>query len=192
MTLNKCTSRLNNHCLSWPQPDPRHQKLSCIVSYTCQYVVWLMASRLLVLDYYELPSVNNKWLTAHEKFLQTEWPREMQFSGNEYRNEPRLFFQPPSEATVPRNFHSLVLSPTEVKLSWGPAPNENSRISGYTIYQVSNEWTSRLVVVFKPMRTATVQVSDSCLVSSEAMNTNHEPIIGSWLVCPSSYEYTQV
>ncbi|KAK2562380.1 Sortilin-related receptor [Acropora cervicornis] len=64
------------------------------------------------------------------------------------------------KATVPRSFHSLVLSPTEVKLSWGPAPNENSRISGYTIYQ--------------------------------AMNTNHEPIIGSWLVCPSSYEYTQV
>ncbi|XP_067032513.1 VPS10 domain-containing receptor SorCS3-like [Acropora muricata] len=42
-------------------------------------------------------------------------------------------------ATVPRNFHSLVLSPTEVKLSWGPAPNENSRISGYTIYQVSTK-----------------------------------------------------
>lgn len=43
------------------------------------------------------------------------------------------------KATVPRNFHSLVLSPTEVKLSWGPAPNENSRISGYTIYQVSTK-----------------------------------------------------
>ncbi|XP_015757777.1 PREDICTED: netrin receptor DCC-like [Acropora digitifera] len=57
-------------------------------------------------------------------------------------NGPAAYFRVTLQgmrATVPRNFHSLVLSPTEVKLSWGPAPNENSRISGYTIYQVSTK-----------------------------------------------------
>ena len=68
---------------------------------------------------------------------------------------------------MPRSFRSLVLSPTEVQLYWDPAPNEDSRISGYTIYQVCNDCTAKLVVVFKPMGAETIEVSDSCFVLSE-------------------------
>ena len=118
-----------------------------------------------------------------KEFSRMSGQEKCNFQVIQYRNEHRLFSPPPPEATVPRSFHSMVLSPTEVRLSWGPAPNKNSRISGYTIYQVSNEWTSRLVIVLNPMRAETIWVSESRLVLSQPMNTNHEPIIGSWLVC---------